>query len=169
MIIPAPLKRVATVLSNDSVRKDWVDSFADSHVIHLISELDRTEYNHIKVSWPFEDRDFVYRAQVKPSHHPNTILLTMSSVDEPGEPKQKGIVRGEIVYSYYYLQELPNGLSTRVVVEMSVDPKGAIPKWLVTLAQKKWPHNTLRDLKKLSAREDLVVPAYIQEYFSSKE
>ena len=171
-VIQAPLKKVAAVLSEESLRKKWIDSYADGHVIQMKNAVDRIEYNHIKAPWPFEDRDFVYHAQVKPSRNPNRVLLTMTSTEMSTEPPKAGMVRGLIDYSYYYMEELPEATdtpTTKVVIEMSVDPKGVIPKWLVTLSQKQWPHNTLRDLKKLSQRQDLVVPPFIQEYFSEKE
>ena len=65
------------------------------------------------------------------------------------------------------MKEIPGATpQTQVVIEMALDPKGAIPMWMVNLTQKKWPHNTLLALKKISSREDLVVPKEIEDYFS---
>jgi hypothetical protein len=168
-VIPANLPKIATILNSPDLRKEWIDSLAESHGIEQTSALERLEYNHTKVPWPFQDRDFVYRIKVLVNQNPPTMLITMKSIEDPREPEHSGIVRGQIIYSYYYLKQLPGVRATKVVVEMALDPKGAIPKWLVTLSQKKWPYNTLLSLKKVSQREDLVVSQEIEDYFKEKK
>ena len=54
---------------------------------------------------------------------------------------------------------------TQIIVEMALNPMGAIPLCMVNLTQKRWPHNTLLGLKKLALKADLVVPKEIEDYF----
>ncbi len=166
ILIPAPLKKVATILVEDSLQKEWVDSFVEARTLSRKNELEHVEYNQTKVPWPFQNRDFVFRVNVKINPQPATLLITMKSIEDPAAPPLKGIVRGEIIHSYYYLKEISGLRATKMVVEMEVDPKGAIPLWLVNLSQKGWPHNTLAAVKKLSLREDIRVPSKIEKYFS---
>jgi hypothetical protein len=165
ILIPAPLKKVASVLVNDSLQKDWVDSFVESKSIRKINEFEHIEYNQTKVPWPFQNRDFVFRVNAKLNSQPPTILITMKSVEDSAAPIVSGVTRGEIVHSYYYLKETSGFRATKMVVEMEVDPKGAIPLWLVNLSQKGWPHNTLAAVKKLSLRDDIAVVPKIEKYF----
>ncbi len=67
-------------------------------------------------------------------------------------------------YSYYWIQESMDHTSTRIVVEMAVDPAGAIPSWLAALSQKKWPYNTLSGLSRLSARPGLVISEELKRF-----
>ena len=165
-LIPASMKKVATVLVDANLQKDWVDSFVEMKIISEKNELDHIQYNQTKVPWPFQNRDFLFRviARIDP-HQPATALVNMKSVEDPLMPPVSGVVRGEIVHSYYYFKETTGFLATKMVVEMEVDPKGAIPLWLVNLSQKNWPHNTLAAVKKLSLREDIPVLTKLDKYF----
>ncbi len=167
-IVPTSLLRIATVLNNPELRKKWIDSFVEAHLIRDISKVERVEYNHTKVPWPFEDRDFVYNMKAKIALKPKAMLVSMKSVTDPKEPPHEGIVRGEIIYSYYFMKELSAGRSTKVVVEMAVDPKGVIPKWLVAISQQRWPHNTLKNMKNIAVKTDFVVTKEIEEYFKTR-
>ncbi len=168
ILIPAPLKKVATILVEDALQKDWVDSYVESKTISVKSELESIEYNQTKVPWPFQNRDFVFRVFAKVNAQPATMLITMKSVEDPSMPPVSGVVRGEIIHSYYYLKEMAGLRATKMVVEMEVDPKGAIPLWLVNISQKGWPHNTLSSLKKLSLRDDIQVLPKLDKYFEVK-
>lgn len=169
ILIPAPLKKIATILIQDEYQKDWVDSFVSTRRLSEKSVFEHVKYNQTKVPWPFQNRDFVFNVHAKVSLNPATMLILMKSTNDPGAPLVEGVVRGEIIHSYYYLKEL-NGLrATRMVVEMEVDPKGAIPLWLVNLSQKNWPFNTLMSLKKISLREDIPVMEKLETYFEPKK
>jgi len=167
-IFPASILKIAAALNDDNLRKEWIDAYGESHQISQVSPLERIEYQRVKVPWPFQDRDFVYHAQVKIAEHPRTMWIAMKSVIDPREPPHEGSVRGKIIYSYYYLKELVPGKSTKVVIEMAVDPEGKIPKWLVNLDQRKWPHNTIKSLMAITERENLVVPAFVENYFKQE-
>ena len=169
IIIPAPLKKVATILSNESLQKDWVDAYVESKTISEKNEYEHVEYDQTKVPWPFQNRDFVFHVTGKVNAQPATMLILMKSVIDPAAPPIEGIVRGEIVHSYYYLKEMLGKQGTKMVVEMEVDPKGSIPMWLVNLSQKGWPHNTLAAIRKLSLREDIPVLAKLEKYFEDKK
>jgi hypothetical protein len=164
-LIPEYLTKIATVLNQPELRKDWVDSLAESRSIEKFNDFDRVEYNRTTAPWPLQDRDFVYRVKVRIDRTAPTMLIDMKSTTHLAAPEKPGVVRGDLLYSFTYLKQVPGVRATRVVVEMAVDPKGAIPKWMVNLSQKRWPYNTLLALKKISQREDLVVSKEIEEYF----
>ena len=168
-LISAPLKKIATILNTDSFQKDWVDSFVESKILSKKDELERIEYNQTSVPWPFQNRDFVFKSVSKLNVRPPTALITMQSLTDPAMPPRVGIVRGEMIHSYYYLKEIPGINATKMVVEMEVNPKGEIPMWLVNLSQKGWPQNTLLALKKLSIREDISVLPSIENFFEVKK
>ena len=163
--IPVPLKKVATILVDESLQKDWVDALVEMRIVSQNGELEHVQYNQTRVPWPFQNRDFVIRVSAKINQQPPTALIDMKSVEDPAVPPVDGVVRGELIHSYYYLKEFEGAKATRMVVEMEVNPKGAIPLWLVNLSQKVWPHNTLAAIKKLALREDIPVIAKVEKYF----
>ena len=44
---------------------------------------------------------------------------------------------------------------TLVVAEVEVDPRGSVPKFIVNMVQKSWPHTTLMSLRKQVAKPDI--------------
>lgn len=168
VLIQAPLKKVATILVDQQLQKQWVDAYVEGKNISQKSEFEYVQYSQTKLPWPFQNRDFVFNAYAKIDTDPNTMVLVMNSIDDPLMPPRDEVVRGEIIQSYYYLKELKGLTATRLVVEMKVDPKGSIPLWLVNLSQKRWPHNTLMAIKKLSLKDDLKVLPKLELIFGSK-
>jgi hypothetical protein len=166
--IPTSLVRIAAVLKDESLRKSWIDALEEEKILEHVSQFEQVEYNHSKVPWPFHDRDFVYRVNVKVVRDVNkSMVISMVSTKSTLQPERDGIVRGEILHAFYYMKEIPGPEpKTDVLVEMALDPRGAIPLWMVNLTQKKWPHNTLKALKKLASGKDLVVPKEIDDYFN---
>lgn len=168
ILIQAPLKKVATILVNQSLQKQWVDAYVEGKNVSEKSEFEYVQYSQTKVPWPFQNRDFVFNAYAKIDTDPHTMLLAMNSIEDPAMPPREGVVRGDILQSYYYLKEMSGVTATRLVVEMKVDPKGAIPLWLVNLSQKRWPHNTLYAIKKLALKEEVKVLPRLEKIFSTK-
>jgi hypothetical protein len=167
-VLHAPIERLAAVLNTTELRKDWVDALADTHTIEKKSIFDRIDYLRSKVPWPFQDRDFVFRTQVRVKRSPYRIFVQMNSIEDPREPSHSGVVRGQILHAYYFLKNLstPGNVATEVIVEIAADPKGSIPLWIVNLTQRSWPRNTLRALEKTSSREDLYISPEIKDFFS---
>lgn len=165
ILIPASLKKIATVLDDDQLQKEWVDSLVEMREISRKNEFEHIQYNQTKVPWPFQNREFVFRVIARANMNPPTLLIHMKSINDTSVPNADGVVRGEIINSYYYLKEIKGLTATKMIVEMEVDPKGAIPLWLVNLSQKNWPHNTLQAVKKISLRDDLPVLPKFEKYF----
>jgi hypothetical protein len=167
-LLHASIENLAAVLNTPELRKEWVDSLADTHTIEKRNMLDRIEYIRSKVPWPFQDRDFVFRVQVQVEQSPYSMFIKMNSVDDHREPPHPGVVRGNLLHAYYFLRDesTSQATATKVVVEIAADPKGSIPSWIVNLTQKKWPNNTLHSLEKVSNREDLFVAPEIKEFFN---
>ena len=165
--IPTSIVRVAAVFDDPAIRKDWIDSLVDAKVVSQADRLHRVEYNHTAVPWPFQDRDFVYAVSIEIKRNPNIMILRMKNGDDSAVPHVDGVVRGSLVYCYYYLKEIEPLKTTKVIVELVIDPMGNIPKWLVNLSSKKWPQNTLSGLRKVAQRENLIIPADLDNYYKT--
>jgi hypothetical protein len=161
-VMDATIEQIATVLADMPSRKKWMDEVVEAKRIKMNSIFDRVEYNHTAVPWPFQNRDFVYSAKVDVNTKEKTMLITMQSTEDAEMPPKDGIVRGQMHLSRYYLKSLEGGKKTFVTVEIIVDPKGAIPKWIVRLKQKKWPRNTLSGLARYIANNKIEIPKEFQ-------
>lgn len=142
-LVDAPMEKLIWVLADNTHRTEWVDRLKKSVILEKKSDYDFIVYQHFGSPPVVSDRDFVYRAQAY-SKSDGSAVLDIHSVTHPKAPKTVG-VRGELNYSSYVLKRV--GDKTLVDVSVSLDPKGALPGWIVNLVQKSWPMNTLKALR----------------------
>ena len=166
-VIDAPMAKVANVLMDTSRKLEWVSDIKEARDIRQINQFERVEYNHTGTPWPTTDRDFVFHATAKLDRANQSMTFELKSIVDPAVPETKN-VRGELKQSYYKLTSIANGTKTMLEVEIQADPKGAIPKWLVNLTQKKWPRKTIEGIRAQCAKPDVLEHPGIKAYFASK-
>jgi hypothetical protein len=168
-IIDASLAKVANVLDDTPRKGEWVCNLLEAKNVRMISTMERVEYNRTSAPWPIKDRDFVFRADVKVDKKAKAITILIKSVTDPLMPVDEDkAVRGELLDSSYVLTSLGDN-KTRVVVEIQVDPKGSVPKWVVNWAQKGWPRKTLDGIRGQCAKSDVKELALVKEWLSADE
>ncbi|HZV01725.1 MAG TPA: START domain-containing protein [Planctomycetota bacterium] len=161
--IATPIAKLASVLHDTSRAKEWVCSLGEARVLKVVSPTVWIEYNRLEAPWPVSDRDFVFRTEIKLDKKQKSVTFELKSVEEPScPPNEDKAVRGELVASTYQLQALEDG-RTRVTVEIQVDPKGSLPKWLVNWAQKGWPRATLENIRDQIAKPDVQELALVKD------
>ena len=143
-VIDAPIGKVFDVLVDKERRPEWVDRLKINKQLEKKSAFESIIYQSFDLPWPISDRDYIYRAKIF-RKSPNTVLITMSSIDYKKGPKTVG-VRAHLQQSRYSLSAMPGG-KTAVEVEIHTDPKGRLPTWLVNLIQKSWPLKTLSGIR----------------------
>lgn len=146
-IVDAPLPVVATVIFDTDRRKEWIKGLAASRIVRWESMDHYVEYDHIAMPAFFADRDFVSRAQVRFDSFRHELVFHFQPAEDPAAPRT-GYLRGEMLNMTFILQAVEQGRSTRIDAEFLCDPKGWIPKWLVSLFLRDWPTTTFRDLRK---------------------
>jgi len=153
--IYASAEKLMHILIDNNHRKDWVDRLKTSNVLETIGPYEYIIYQEFKLPWPLKNRDFVYRGKATRKKDGRVVLVMKSEV-HPNAPKTVG-VRAELVNSRYTITPIGK-FKSKLEVEIMSDPKGAIPKWLVNIIQKKWPHKTLMAIKSQVERK------YVKEH-----
>ena len=143
------IERVVSSLADMSRKDEWMHDLKEVRTIEVIDPHVRIEYYHSGTPWPLSDRDFVYRAEFRYFPKAETFVLNLKNAEHKNAPIKKGIVRGKIIESNYFISKTSDPNVTKMAVEILVDPMGSVPKWLVNIFQKDWPKNTLTSLKKL--------------------
>src|SRR5690242_16131237 len=92
--LDAPMAKVMGVIRDIDRRTESASRVAEPRVVEQIAEDDRIEYVRGKVPWPFQDRDFVYRAQVRYDLKARSVTVDVHSVETPKMPPRDGMVRG---------------------------------------------------------------------------
>jgi len=144
------ISRVAFVLVDIDSKKKWVNRLNGHHLIEGdLFGMDYCTYEHYNLAWPISDREYVLEAKWTidlDSKFPSA-KLTISSTNHKNYPIRKDRVRGDLQKLVFHLKEVAPK-TTEVTVEIKVDPKGKLPKFLANLIQKNWPLTTLRALNK---------------------
>ncbi len=154
-IVEDSLAKIAGVLDEVAREKEWMADLAESYNIEIKTESDRWEYNRTSTPWPLHDRDFVIHTIISFAKIPvPTLTIQMNSALHDQKPVVPGVVRGELMDSNFTMKYVaPN--KTLFSCEILADPKGVIPKWVVNLFQKSWPHDTITGLRKQLQKKDI--------------
>lgn len=165
-VIDAPIAKVMGVLADTSRKTEWVARCVEAKDVRNISDFERVEYNRTSAPWPIADRDFLFHAKVEGDRAQKKLVLTLRSIEDPLCPKNEDVaVRGVLNTSTYTLVSIEGGKKTRLTVEIHADPKGSIPKWVVNLFQKSWPHKTIEGIREQAAKPDVAELALVKRFF----
>lgn len=160
--IAAPIERVASVIIDRKRATEWIDRLAKTKVLREISETESINWNHIKTPTPLKDRDFVFKTVLSTDPAKKKVLVNYHSVTDKLAPEYDAYVRGHFQSGKFELtmaeRTNKDGSKTKgtiVVAEVVVDPRGSVPKFIVNMVQKSWPHKTLTALRKQVAKPDI--------------
>ena len=162
--IDANIVKVVSVIRDEAQKPKWISDLAETRVLKQVSLLEKVEYNRTKTPWPLDDRDFVYRAKVVINKEKKELEIKINHETHPDAPARKGVVRGELSSSRYFLKSIDGGKRTYVEVEIFADPKGKVPKWLVNLFQSVWPSNTLDGIRKIAEDPSYKIQPAVASY-----
>jgi hypothetical protein len=162
-VVNAPITRVASVILDDERAVEWVDSLSESKLVKMFGPREFLEYTHIGTPIILKDRDFLTRGSVEADPKDKSLLVKMWSVEDPLVPPGK-YIRGEL-NGKWKLTSVESGTKTLVEAEMHADPKGDVPKWMVNLFQKSWPHKTIESLRKQVSKSDIKIISQVEEFF----
>jgi hypothetical protein len=160
--VAAPIARVASVLGDRNRSTEWIDRLAKTKLIRQISETESIEWDHITTPSPLKDRDFVFKNIVTTDAAKKRVTFSYFSVTDPLAPETSDYVRGTFKAGKFELtmatRKNADGSTTKgtiVNAEVEVDPRGSVPKFIVNMVQKSWPHTTLMALRKQVAKPDI--------------
>jgi hypothetical protein len=153
---------VASVLVDRKRSTEWIDRLVKTKLIRQISETESVEWDHIKTPSPLKDRDFVFKTTISTDPAKKRVTFNYYSVSDPLAPETDDYVRGTFKAGKFELtmasRKNADGTVTKgtiVNAEVEVDPRGSVPKFIVNMVQKSWPHTTLMALRKQVAKPDI--------------
>lgn len=165
--INASVPVVMQILSDPTLRKEWIAHLKESTNLKQVSKSERIEYNHTGAPWPLKDRDFVYTVKADLDNEKKECRILLQSIEDANYPPKSDKVRGQIVFGQYIVRAIDGGKRTWLSVEIQADPKGAVPTWVVNLFQKSWPRKTLENIKKIVARNNTAPHPDVKPWFDA--
>lgn len=167
-VVDASVPKVMNVLLDYDHVTEWADSVAESKIVKKISPNYFYEYDHIETPFVMKDREFLIDVKIDVDKAKKIATFTSKSVDDPAFPPNPKFVRGRMMESQFSLESIEHGTKTKIDVEVHVDPMGSVPKWIVNMFQKDWPHNTIDAIRKQVKKPFVVEQAEYKKYFTER-
>jgi hypothetical protein len=152
-VIDAPIATVATLFADWTRMVDWVPDLVDARIVRYVSAVERVQYMLFETPFVVKDRDFVVRTRAHVDRETHVVRIEFHSVVDEDAPETEN-VRGRIVAGEYLLEPLAEDEKTRLTLQVYLDPKGSVPRWIVNRMQRSFPARTIGALRERCSRGD---------------
>lgn len=147
--IPARLTSLVATIDDTSVYPQLFHSTKSAKELKAVNHSEAYKYVVTELPWPAQSRDSIVHSVLKQDKRSKTIQITMNGVPKY-IPTKPGLVRIQKMSGRWLL--VPEKNSVKVVYEMSVDPGGNLPAWIVNNMAVDLPFITLNNLRYLVKR-----------------
>lgn len=148
--VNAPVLQLLAILLDDGRSSEWAKGADETHILRQLDDRTQIIYARSKQPWPVQDRDIVMRRTVdvlKPGE-----MFRVRLVCTPHEkPKVEGAVRVQRCETTFLLTAIADN-QTAIDYRVNADPGGNNPAWIVKMASKSIPLDTLVALRKQAQR-----------------
>lgn len=146
--INAPLDKIVSVIRDTQNVPEWYYKSKLAKQIKRLNDHQSLNYSVTDLPWPVSDRDSVILATV--TNQPDGSVLIKMTGQTDAYPLQDNLVRVPKLEGFWKLQ--PNRVDTsnpsvKVTLQISTEPGGDIPSWLVNAMVIDMPLNSLKNLK----------------------
>lgn len=147
------LWNLLALMQDISAQREWIPRCKVAHLMKKINILERIIYYRIDVPWPFSDRDIITKSLVKVSPKNDIVEILVNSINNVSMAAQKDVVRVNNFRLQFIIIPV-SGKKTRIILNISMDPGGALPSALSNLANRYLPYYFLFDMRKLLTRKN---------------
>src|ERR1700690_4248885 len=107
-IVNQPILRVTSVIIDTSRATEWIDSLAEARTLRKISDVEYTEWDHVKTPFILKDREFVFVSKLEFDPRYKQISLNYHSLNDNLAPKTD-YVRGDFKDGTFKMTSIEHG------------------------------------------------------------
>ena len=159
MTLNSRLSALVAVIEDTQAYPRWLHNCKSAYTVKKVGNNQVYNYVITGMPWPVADRDSIVHSVLTQNKNNKQILIKLATAPKM-VPLKQGMVRIQTLTGRWLITPLKNG-QVNVVYEMSVDPGGNIPKWLVNAMSVDLPFYTLQKLRKL-VKEDTYANALVE-------
>lgn len=160
MTVDGRLSSIVAVLEDIDSYPRWLFSCKSAKTLQQRSDTAVVNYIVTDMPWPVADRDSIVGASR--SQNKSSKLIEIKLLAEPKLiPEVAGKVRIETMQGRWLLRPAGPG-KINVIYEMTVDPGGNVPKWIVNAMSVDLPFNTLSGIREVM-KEDKYLDAKFKD------
>ncbi len=146
------LSSLVAVLDDVKAMPQLLHNCKSAKILKKENDFSTTLYVVSKMPWPVKNRDSIVYSVMTQDKNTKKVLIKMQSKPKSVPPK-KGMVRVQAMSGYWefmpVLVDGKNSKNVKVTYELSIDPGGSLPKWLVNTLAVDFPFYTLKNLREL--------------------
>lgn len=144
--VPGRLTALIALLEDTKVYPRFLFNCKSGSSLKEVSDFESYKYIVTNMPWPVKDRDAIVHSLMKQNKKTKQVEIKLMAV-----PKYKALKPGRVRISKMAGRWVftPEKNGVRVVYEMSVDPGGNLPKWIVNAMVVDMPFYTLKNLRSL--------------------
>ena len=154
-IINSNIHELFSVLYDADHKKDFLQNVIEFRNLKIKSPYEGINYIRLGNNIPFiDDRDVILESKITPIPSQKKIIVNFSNSAQNLVPLVEDTVRIPKLKGHWSFEAL--GLEkTQIFYQVESDPGGLIPKWLVNLANKRLPFNTIKKMRTLSKNTEI--------------
>ncbi len=150
--IPTTLSTLVEVLDDVKAMPKLLHDCQSASTISEDGNKSSTLYIVTKMPWPVKNRDSVVYSVMTQDKKTKKVLIKMQAKPK-AVPLKRGRVRVQTMSGYWEFMPViiagKDSGKVKVTYELSLDPGGNLPKWLVNTLAVDFPFNTLNNLREL--------------------
>jgi hypothetical protein len=140
-VLKMPVLHALAVVLDAEGAVDWATGASEVQTLRAVDPRTHLIYTRSHAPWPVSDRDMVVKRSIKVVDPGREFRVEMSCVAGQ-RPATKRVVRVSDCASHFLLRSTGEG-QTYAEYQVSIDPGGSLPAWLVRWASKNIPFETL--------------------------
>lgn len=144
-VLNMPVLHALAVVLDAEGAVEWAKGASEVRTLRAVDPRTHLLYTRSNAPWPVSDRDMVVKRVLKVVDPGREFRVEMSCVAGQ-RPETKHVVRVSDCSSHFILRSAGVG-RTYAEYEVSIDPAGSLPAWLVRWASKRIPFETLVSLE----------------------
>ena len=151
MTVNRSLSSLIAVIEDTSSYPRWLHNCRSAKTLKHIDDTKVINYVVTDMPWPVADRDVIVSSTLTQNKANNRVEIKLIAKSK-FIPKVAGKVRIEKMQGRWLLTPIDKD-KVNVIYEMSIDPGGNIPKWVVNAMAVDLPFYSLKKLRKISKEE----------------
>lgn len=148
--IPTHLGAILATINDTSIYSRLFHNTKQTKELKRVSKIESYRYMVTGLPWPAKSRDSAIHSVLRQDKKTKVIQITLNGVPNY-IPVKPNLIRIQKMSGRWLL--VPQKDSVKVIYEMSVDPGGSLPTWLVNSMSVDLPFITLSNLRNLVKQE----------------